>query len=248
MVKPTDHRSLDVACIWPWVTIGLMLLTFSGYLMQHLHPGGVAGMVGQWGCNPSLIVTGVNFPQSALPAWLGVLSATFMHSTWLHLLGNLSVLAILGIALERVLGHRRTFLLYVATGVFGISAMVLTLPTWDVAICGASVVAAGIWAAWLVQPRTCLAKTYPFALDSVGWQRMVQLLFLVVVGAKVVFVALGWFGYSVMNLANGAGLGVFSSVGFCGHLYGAAIGAVLAGLFLACRARLQLKHREATAA
>ena len=227
-MKAAAIPAQPLACRWPWITFGLMLMLIVAYLLEILHTGGANGAVGRWGCNPSLASSGNHFPQSDLPAWLGLVTATFLHRSWLHLAGNLSVLAILGIGLERVLGHYRILLLYLLTGLLGIGGMVVTLHAWNIAACGASVVAAGVWAAWLVQPRSCLAGSLPFHTDAVGWRRLLQLLIIIIIMFKLVFNALGWFGYSMMTVFDGAGWRVFWSVRFCGHLYGALLGAMIA--------------------
>jgi rhomboid protease GluP len=69
-----------------------------------------------------------------------MLSATLLHGSFEHLLGNCVALYILGMAGEHALGTWRVLLLYVASGVAGSLASVLTGPGPSVgasgAICG----------------------------------------------------------------------------------------------------------------
>jgi rhomboid protease GluP len=94
------------------VTLALLL----GLLFWHLY---VTAWVGQADA-PTLMRFGARkvlhgFPQ---PPWR-LMASTFLHAGWIHLLGNLLVLAAWGACLERLLGRLELLGLFLLSGLWG---------------------------------------------------------------------------------------------------------------------------------
>lgn len=134
----------------PYTTLVLSLLLLLGYVLSLAHPGGVAGAINQWGESPALIASGGTIPGTALPAWITVLTHIFLHARPTHLLANLSLLLLLGAAVECILGAGGLLLIFFG-GAFAASAACLTA-LWQSpgAACGASGAVSGLLCAWLV--------------------------------------------------------------------------------------------------
>jgi len=210
------------------MTTTLAVVTLAAYLIQHVHPSGVQGAIDQWGLNPVLITGGGVLPSGRLPAWIGLLTAAFLHSTWTHLGANMGILMVLGTGLEQVLGGQRFLVLYLLSAVLGNLGIVLVLPGADVFACGASVAVAGIWAAWLALSRVSLRRTLLLLDPHAPILRIIRIVISAVVVLTILAAAWGWFGFKLIALFTGAGLRVFWSIGFCGHLFGAVTGVLIA--------------------
>jgi len=93
----------------PYVTWTLIGLTVAVFLWQFaVGVGAVAEDYGMW---PFGIVL--------YGEWWRLLTAAFLHGSWLHIAFNMYVLFVLGPTLERVLGHARFVVLYVVAALGG---------------------------------------------------------------------------------------------------------------------------------
>jgi membrane associated rhomboid family serine protease len=93
----------------PVVTYTLIGLSVAVYLLQMLI--GVNKAAGNWGMWPIGI--------AANGEWWRLLSAAFLHGSFLHIAFNMYVLFALGPTLERILGHYRYLILYVLSAIGG---------------------------------------------------------------------------------------------------------------------------------
>jgi membrane associated rhomboid family serine protease len=88
------------------------------------------------------------------PIYLTLLSAMFMHGSWMHILGNMLYLWIFGDQIESLLGHGRFLFFYLACGLAASAAQILYGPDSVVPSLGASGAIAGVLGAYLVKfPR-----------------------------------------------------------------------------------------------
>jgi membrane associated rhomboid family serine protease len=88
------------------------------------------------------------------PIYLTLLTAMFMHGSWLHILGNMLYLWIFGDQIEDLLGHGRFLGFYLACGVAASMAQVLYSPGSVIPSLGASGAIAGVLGAYLIKyPR-----------------------------------------------------------------------------------------------
>ena len=98
------------------------------------------------------------------PAWIGhhnaladkwmpweftLITYSFLHASWVHVLGNVASLWVFGDDVEAALGHVRFFLFYILCAMVGALVHYLSEPSSDVPLVGASGAIAGIVAAYL---------------------------------------------------------------------------------------------------
>src|SRR5690349_7759872 len=125
------------------VTAMLVLANVAVFVFELGQGDHLDALVLRWGLvpadlaeNPAALVT--------------LLSSTFLHVSWLHLLVNLLYLAVFGPPVERRLGSLRFAALYLASGLGGSIAHTLAQPLSIQPAIGASGAVAGIIAAHLV--------------------------------------------------------------------------------------------------
>ena len=88
------------------------------------------------------------------PIYLTLLTAMFMHGSWMHILGNMLYLWIFGDQIESLLGHGRFLGFYLICGLAASAAQILFGPGSVVPSLGASGAIAGVLGAYLVKfPR-----------------------------------------------------------------------------------------------
>jgi membrane associated rhomboid family serine protease len=88
------------------------------------------------------------------PIYLTLLTAMFMHGSWLHILGNMLYLWIFGDQIEFLLGRRRFILFYLLCGLAASVAQVLYSPNAVIPSLGASGAIAGVLGAYMIKfPR-----------------------------------------------------------------------------------------------
>ena len=105
------------------------------------------------------------------PIQLTLLTSTFMHGGWVHILGNMWFLWIFGDNVERRLGSARYLLFYLAAGVVASLAQIWANPNSVVPNLGASGAIAGVLGAYLAlfpgNRVTVLIFTFiPFAVPA----------------------------------------------------------------------------------
>lgn len=93
----------------PLVTYGLIGINAAIFLIQVAV--GINAVAGDWGMWPVGIAIGGE--------WWRLVTAAFLHGSWLHLAFNMYVLFALGPTLERILGHGRYLTLYVLAALGG---------------------------------------------------------------------------------------------------------------------------------
>jgi membrane associated rhomboid family serine protease len=81
---------------------------------------------------------------------LTLLSYSFLHGTWLHLVANMIVLWVFGDNVERATGHLRFLAFYLLCGVAGGVLHIASNPSEAVPLVGASGAVAGVVAAYLL--------------------------------------------------------------------------------------------------
>ncbi len=152
--------------------------------------------------------------ETAVPVYLTLITAMFMHGGLMHLLGNMLYLFIFGDNIENFLGHARYLLFYLASGVVAtlshILATVFSGGNLLLPMLGASGAIAGVLGGYLL--------LFP--------KRKVRVLIFRFITEVPAIAAIGvWFAFQVIS-----GMGALGS-GSGGVAYGAHIGGFLAGLF-----------------
>jgi membrane associated rhomboid family serine protease len=88
------------------------------------------------------------------PIYLTLLTAMFMHGSWMHIIGNMLYLWIFGDQIESLLGHGRFLFFYLVCGLAASVAQILYSPESVVPSLGAAGAIAGVLGAYLVRfPR-----------------------------------------------------------------------------------------------
>lgn len=85
-----------------------------------------------------------------IPVWMTVFTAMFLHGGWMHLLGNMLYLWIVGDNVEEVLGPVLYLVVYLACGLMGSFAQIAANPNSVIPTLGASGAIAGIMGAYVV--------------------------------------------------------------------------------------------------
>src|SRR5499427_9956511 len=94
------------------LTAALVLANVAVFALELSQGDNVESLVRRWGLVPADLADS--------PAVLvTLLTGTFLHAGWLHLLSNLLYLAVFGLPVERRVGPVRFALLYVASAVAG---------------------------------------------------------------------------------------------------------------------------------
>jgi len=153
----------------------------------------------------------VSIPQAPGPSliWLTLISAMFMHGSWLHIIGNMVYLYIFGDQIEDALGHLQFLFFYIICGIIASLAHVLSDPSSVLPSLGASGAIAGVLGAYLVLHPQNRVKVLVL-------RNVVDLPALVVLG--------GWFALQFF--------GQFGAEGGGGVAYLAHIGGFIAGIIL----------------
>ena len=161
----------------------------------------------------------VVIPQARVPfpvRWT-LLTAMFLHTTPLHLVGNLLFLWIFGDNVEEVLGSGRYLLAYLACGVVATMSYIAAAPDSPISTLGASGAVAGVMGAYLVW--------FPY-------NRVRVLVVRVVVEVPALLVIGLWIGFQIWR---GAGsirhLREVGGVAYLAHVCGAITGFIVAYLF-----------------
>ena len=158
-------------------------------------------------------------------AWPTVLTSMFLHSGWMHVLGNMLYLWIFGDNVEDRFGHGRFLVFYLFSGGAAALGQVALSPDSPIPMIGASGAIAGVMGAYFVLYPRSRVLTAVFLL-----------LFLDLVEIPALFFLGIWF---LMQLLSGVGSigteAMHGGVAFWAHIVGFVIGAAV-GLFSRLRA------------
>jgi membrane associated rhomboid family serine protease len=152
-----------------------------------------------------------------IPVRLTLLTSMFLHANWMHLIGNMLYLWIVGDNVEEVLGSVRYLIVYLACGLVGSLAQVVVNPDSVTPTLGASGAIAGLMGAYVIW--------FPHHQIRVLLFRFITVLpALVVIG-----------GWIALQIYLGAGsinrTGDGGGVAYLAHLGGAVTGIFVAFLF-----------------
>ena len=90
-----------------------------------------------------------NATLRAVPWEITLVSYSFLHASWLHVIGNMAFLWVFGDDVEEALGHVRFFVFYLLCATAGALAFWLSDPASAVPLIGASGAIAGVVGAYL---------------------------------------------------------------------------------------------------
>ena len=147
-------------------------------------------------------------PVGGLWPPLTLITYQFLHANFWHVFGNMIFLFVFGDDIEEVLGHWRFLAFYLLCGIGSALVYVLSSPSSDEWLIGASGAVAGVLSAYLLF-RPCA--------------RVTCLLGLIPLRLRAYWIICGWAIWQVLEAANG----VEDGIAYWGHVGGLITGAVL---------------------
>jgi membrane associated rhomboid family serine protease len=190
----------------PYVMWGLLVVNFAIFFFQAIvAPDSAAAIDHLAGLVPAAFGGAVQF---TLPAPLTLVTYMFLHANFMHLFGNMIFLFVFGDDIEEAIGHRRFLLFYLACGIGGGIAYVMSGPNSNIDLIGASGAVAGVISAYAMF-RPCAKVTV--------------LLGLIPLRLRAYWVIGLWVVMQIADLANG----VQNGVAYWCHIGGLVTGAVL---------------------
>jgi membrane associated rhomboid family serine protease len=191
--------------------IATVCIIIANFFVFALELRGGEAFVLKWSAIPANIIAGHH--------WITVLTAMFMHGSWLHILGNMVFLWAFGPEIEDAMNPLRYIVFYIAGGLVAMLAQIAMSPSSTVPNLGASGAIAAVMGAFLV--------TYP--RDQI---RSILIIF-VFIRITLIPAALligGWFLIQLFNVGSVATVQA-GGVAYVAHVAGAVFGALTARLF-----------------
>jgi len=212
---------------FPWVTLTLFLFC-TGIMLLHwgMTPLARNAMLEMGGVIPEQLTPVFSLPFTAWADYrlLTLVSALFIHTGWLHLLGNMVYLWVFGLPVERRLGGFGMVLVFVLGGALSNLFVAMRLPDLASPIVGASGAISAVVGAYLgMFPSRRIGMLLPLGL----YLQFARVPALLVIGS--------WFTlqlvYTVLGPINGI-------VAWWTHMAGFTLGLIFA---LLVRATAQIK-------
>ena len=143
------------------MTLLLVVLNLACFLLELAHGSDLTAFLRRWGLVPADVLGSLSSSQSPAVV-VTLLSSTLLHAGWLHLVVNLTYLAVFGGAVEQRLGSARFLVLYVSSGLIGNLVYLLAQAQAETPAVGASGAIAGVIAAHLfLSPDSTLGSLAP---------------------------------------------------------------------------------------
>ena len=139
---------------FPIVTVGLIVLNVFVFVFELT---GGDEFVKQWSVIPAEIVAGRH--------WITILTAMFMHGSWMHIIGNMIFLWAFGPEIEDAMGPVRYLGFYLIGGLVASAAQIALAPSSTVPNLGASGAIAAVMGVFIVTYPRDKIKTLLF----LGW-------------------------------------------------------------------------------
>jgi membrane associated rhomboid family serine protease len=132
----------------PYVMWSLIAINFAIFFFQaSSEPDTVAAIDHFAGLVPAALGGGAQF-ASPVPAPLTFVSYMFLHGSFMHVFGNMIFLFVFGDDIEEAIGHLRFLVFYLACGIGGGITYVLSNPSSNIDLIGASGAVAGVISAY----------------------------------------------------------------------------------------------------
>jgi membrane associated rhomboid family serine protease len=193
---------------FPIVTLLIIIVNVLVFLLELT--GGDA-FVNQWSVIPADIMSGNH--------WITLLTAMFMHASWLHIIGNMVFLWAFGPEIEDSMNPFRFTVFYLLGGLVAMLAQVAAAPNSTVPNLGASGAIAAVMGAFLV--------TYP--------RDQIRAILIIFVFVRITLIPAAlligvWFLIQLFNVGSVAAVQT-GGVAYMAHVGGALFGAITARLF-----------------
>jgi membrane associated rhomboid family serine protease len=192
----------------PVVTVLLIAINAFVFILELM--GGDA-FVQRWSAIPAHIVGGHD--------WITILTAMFMHGSWMHIIGNMVFLWAFGPEIEDAMNPVRYLAFYLTGGVIAMLAQIAGSPGSTIPNLGASGAIAAVMGAFIV--------TYP--RDEIRTVLFIFVFFRVTFIPAALLIGF-WFLTQVLNAGSVANV-QSGGVAYLAHVGGFIFGAVTARMF-----------------
>ena len=214
----------------PVVTIALLIACVLVFLW-HLSLGDAAGQLAfrSLGFVPAVLFGYTELPaeQVRVAPPLTVLTSMFLHTGWLHLIGNMLFLWVFADNVEDSMGHGRFVVFYLVCGVVAALTQALPHPESRITMVGASGAVSGVLGAYLLlYPHARVLTVIPLGI----WFPIVR------IPAGVLLTL--WFALQWLSNWLVQNSGKTGGVAFRAHIGGFVAGMLLVSLFKRARVRL----------
>ena len=201
---------------FPLVTIILIALNLFIFLQQALStPLQMQNLILHYGFTPALLTERLEAFSFWGFLYPPLLTATFLHGSWFHVLSNMLYLWIFGDNIEDRLGHFRFLLFYLISGVAANLIYYVTAISSPIPLVGASGAIAGILGAYFIAFPKAKITTLIFVF-----------IFIFIRKIPAIFFLFFWFIIQIFNgILNAGATG--SSVAWWAHIGGFIIGLLL---------------------
>jgi len=153
---------------------------------------------------------------AALPT---LVTATFLHGSWVHILSNMLYLWVFGDNVENRLGPIGYLSFYLFVGAVGNVGHILANPASATPTLGASGAVAGVLGAYfLMFPRARVLALIPLGI------------FFTITEVRATFFLLIWFGLQLISGLGTVGAGMANSVAWWAHIGGFVAGMIVIGI------------------
>jgi membrane associated rhomboid family serine protease len=211
MIPLRDNIPSKITPFITWMLIAANLYVF--YLQ--VTSGGVAGFekfVDHWAVIPHRLFL------SPAVYWYTLITATFLHGGWMHIIGNMVFLYIFGDNVEEVFGHFKFLLFYILVGVMANGSQAFMMQSSKIPLIGASGAIAGVLGAYFFN--------YPYAKVMT----LVPIFFFIRVVEIPAFIFLG-FWFMIQTINSTASMPGKGGVAFVAHAVGFVAGLIFSPFF-----------------
>jgi membrane associated rhomboid family serine protease len=192
----------------PYVMWALVIVNFAVFFFEaSIAPDSAAAIVHLAGLIPAALGGGAE-SATTLPVPVTLVTYMFLHANFMHVFGNMIFLFVFGDDIEEAIGHWRFLVFYLACGIGGGLAYVLSGPGSNIDLIGASGAVAGVISAYAMF-RPCAKVTV--------------LLGIIPLRLRAYWVIGLWVITQIVDLTNG----VQNGVAYWCHIGGLITGAVL---------------------
>lgn len=146
----------------PWLTYALILVNLLVFFVEVLAGTAAYELIEFFAVVPTRVLSPQVWLQTAGWPLVTMLTSTFLHGSWAHVLGNMLYLWVFGDNIEDLLGRGRFLLFYFLCGAIASLAHIFANPTSDVPTIGASGAVAGVLGGYILSfPRARVLTLVP---------------------------------------------------------------------------------------
>ncbi|MBK8574536.1 MAG: rhomboid family intramembrane serine protease [Elusimicrobia bacterium] len=206
---------------FPFFNIVLILVNIAVFSVEIMQPSPQAleHFISKWALYPAPLL---NNPWGN---WSRVISSTFLHGGWVHLIGNMIYLWVFGDNIEDRVGHFRYLIFYLAVGSAAAMTQVMIFPASDVSMVGASGAIAGVMGAYFVlYPKAKVLTAIPMVI----FLKVIEIPAVLYLGFWFIIQAFQGYG-NLLSVASGAR--DLSGVAWWAHAGGFLSGVILIFIF-----------------